>query len=86
MDLRAYYQKIRSIESEIREASTVIVSLETPDGGRAGVRTEVPRAVAARMIAEQKAELASEESAAEFRAVAEAKWKAAHGTAWTKER
>lgn len=82
MDLRAYYQKIRQIEAEIREDSVVMVSLETPDGGRAGILTEVPRAVAARMIADEKAELASEGAAAEFRTETEAKWKAAHGTGW----
>ena len=82
MDLRAYYQKIRQIEAEIREDSVVMVSLETPDGGRAGIRTEVPRAVAARMIADQKADLASEGVAADFRAETEARWKAAHGTGW----
>lgn len=86
MDLRAYYQKIRQIEAEIREESVVITSLETPDGGRGGVSTEAPRAVAARLIAEQRAELASEEAAARFRAQAEAKWKAAQGTGWTKGR
>ena len=45
--------------------------------GQDGTRTEVPRAVAALMIVEGKAELASAESAAEFRAGVEARWKAA---------
>jgi len=74
MDLRAYYQTIRRIESEIEEVSAVIVSL---DGSR--TKTEVPRAVAARMIAEGKAELADAEDAAEFRAGVEARWKARRG-------
>ena len=82
MDLRIYYQTIRRIEAEIPEDSVVVVSLETSDGGRPGVRTEVPRAVAARLIVNQKAELASAEAAAEFRAEVEAKWKAAYGTGW----
>jgi hypothetical protein len=87
MDLRAYYQNIRKIEAEIRENSVVVVSLETPDGGRAGVRTEVSRGVAARLITDGKAELAKDEDAAKFRAEVERKWKAAHGTAWSpKER
>ncbi|HLH40488.1 MAG TPA: hypothetical protein VKX39_15160 [Bryobacteraceae bacterium] len=86
MDLRAYYQKLRQIEADIREESVVITSLATPDGGRAGVRTEVPRAVAARMILEEKAELASEKAAAEFRAEAERKWKAAHDAGWRTKR
>ena len=48
MDLRAFYQKIRRIAAEIMEDAAVIISRETPDGGRAGVKTEVPREVAAR--------------------------------------
>ena len=48
MDLRAYYQKIRDIEAEIVEEFPVVVSVEGPDGGRAGVRTEVTRRIAAR--------------------------------------
>lgn len=75
MDLRAYYQKIRRIEAELREPAVVIVSRETPDGGRSGVKTQVPRALAARMIAEEKADLATPEEAEEFRAAMEAKWK-----------
>jgi hypothetical protein len=58
MDLRAYYQKIRKIEADIPEAVVMIVSRETRDGGRAGIKSEVHRAVAARMIAEGTAELA----------------------------
>ena len=77
MDLRAYYQKIRRIEAGITEASVVVVSRETSDGGRAGVRTDVPRAVAARLIADEKADLASEEDTAKFRAGVETNWKIA---------
>jgi hypothetical protein len=58
MDLRAYYQNMRKIEAGITEPVVVIVSRETPDGGKAGVKNEVTRAVAARMIAEGRAELA----------------------------
>ena len=75
MDLRAFYQTIRKIAAEITEEVAVIISRETPDGGRAGVKTEVPRQVAARMIAEGTADLASPEQAEEFRAAAEARWK-----------
>jgi predicted DNA binding protein len=77
MDLRAYYQKIRRIETGIKEATTVIVSRETPDGGKPGVKADVPRGLAARLIAEEKAELASPEEAAQFRSEIEAAWKAA---------
>jgi len=77
MDLRAYYQKIRRIEAGIVEEDVVVVSRETSDGGRAGVLTDVPRSVAARLIADEKVELASAEAAAEFRAAVETKWKIA---------
>jgi hypothetical protein len=80
MDLRAYYQKIRRIETAIKEPSVVIVSRETPEGGKAGVKTDVPRALAARLVAEEKADLASPEEAAQFHAENEAQWKAAQQT------
>ena len=66
MDLKIFYQKLRQIEASIAEAHVVVVSHETPDGGRAGVRTEVPRAVAAKMIAEGRARLAQADEAKEF--------------------
>jgi hypothetical protein len=75
MDLRAYYARIRSIEEELHEDSVVIVSRATSDGGRAEVKNEVPKAVAARMVADEKAELASERDAAEYRAAIEKKWR-----------
>jgi hypothetical protein len=67
MDLRVYYQKLRQIESQIAEAHPVVVSNETPDGGKEGVRTEVARTIAARMVTDGRARLATEEEAAEFR-------------------
>lgn len=83
MDLRAYYRKLRGIEDDLREDSVVIISRTTSDGGRAGVKCDVPRALGARMIAEEKADLATPEEAAGFRAEVEAKWKATHGSyAW----
>lgn len=77
MDLRAYYQKIRKIEAEIKDPEVVIVSRETPDGGKPGMRTDVPRGLAARLIAEDKADLATPEDAARFRSEVEATWKTA---------
>ena len=67
MDLRAYYKKIREFESTIDEADVVVVSHATRDGGRDGVRTEVPRGVAARMLADGQVRLATEEESSEFR-------------------
>ncbi len=74
MDLKAYYRKVREIEASIEDEYPIVVSKETPDGGREGVCSEAPRRVAARMLAEGKARLATEEEAAAFREkVAEAR-------------
>lgn len=75
MDLRAYYEKIGRIETLIDTAFAVVISRAMPDGGRGGVKTELPRGMAARLIADGKADLASPEEAAQFRAETEAKWK-----------
>ncbi len=86
MDLRAYYRKLRGIEAELHEDSVVVISRETPDGGRAGVKSDVPRALAARLVVDEKADLATPEEAAEFRAEVEAKWRGGHGSqAWAIE-
>jgi hypothetical protein len=57
MDLRAFYQKIREMEAAIREPFVRVVSRSTPDGGKAGIKTDVSRRVAARLVVEGKAEL-----------------------------
>ena len=77
MDLRAYYEKIRRIEALIDAVFAVVISRATPDGGRAGVRAELPRTMAARLIADGKADLANPEETAQFRSEAEARWKEA---------
>ena len=66
MDLQVYFKKIRAMEDSLKEPSPILVSLETQDGGRAGVRTEVPRRTAATMIVEGAARLATAEEAREF--------------------
>ncbi len=71
MDLRAFYQKLRKIEEEIADSHVVVVSHETPDGGRPGQLTEVSRSIAARLILEGRAHLATGEETAEFRASAQ---------------
>jgi hypothetical protein len=67
MDLKVYYQKLRQIESGISEPDVVIVSQPTPEGGIARVETEVPRAIAAKMVLERSARLATKEETARFR-------------------
>jgi hypothetical protein len=69
MDLRMFYQKMRNIEREISAPHVVVVSAETPDGGKAGVKTEVRRELAAKLIAEGRARLATPEETDEFRGI-----------------
>lgn len=66
MDLRALYRKIRQEEERIAEPHVIVVSEQTPDGGKAGVKTEVTRSAAARLIVEGRAKLATPEEAAEY--------------------
>jgi hypothetical protein len=68
MDLNLYYQKIRDMESKITDTFPVVVSNETPDGGKPGVLTEVTRRIAARMLVEGSARLATAEEATAFAA------------------
>jgi hypothetical protein len=67
MDLRSYYKKVKDTEAALRGSEIVLVSLETPEGGKEGVRTEAPRGVAAKLIAEGRARVATEAEAREFR-------------------
>ena len=67
MDLRTWYKKVRDAEAGLTGEHFVMVSLATSEGGKEGVRTEVPRLIAARLIAESRARLATEEEALEFR-------------------
>jgi hypothetical protein len=73
MDLRSYYKKLREVERTIAEEFPVVVSKETPEGGKPGMLTEVPRALAARLIAESRAEVADAKTASRFREEAEEK-------------
>jgi len=68
MDMRAYYEKLRRVEAEIANRDVVVVSLETPDGGKPGVKIEAPREIAAKLIVESRARLASEEETAAYQA------------------
>src|SRR3981081_4406978 len=66
MDLKVYYQKIKDLERSFKFAHPVVVSQETPDGGTAGVMTEVSPHIAATMIVDGRAVLATEKEAREF--------------------
>ena len=67
MDLKIFYQKMREVEAAIAEDPTLVVSLETSDGGKPGLVSEVRRAVAARLLVEGRARLTDENEAAEYR-------------------
>src|SRR5580698_11491280 len=66
MDLRSYYKKVRDAEVTLTGEHFVMVSLETSEGGKEGVRTEVPRSIAAKLIAEVRARVATEEETLAF--------------------
>lgn len=66
MDLKAYYAKIRETEQLLDGEHIVVVSMATSEGGKAGVRTEVSRAIAAKLITEGRARVASDEEALDF--------------------
>lgn len=67
MNLQVFYQRIRDLEEEIRSPWVVVVSENTPDGGRAGVPSEVSRQTAARLIVEGRARLGTDDEAACYR-------------------
>jgi hypothetical protein len=61
MDLKQYFRKVRQVEASITDTFPLVISLETPDGGKPGLASEVSREQAAKMIVEGRAMLASEE-------------------------
>jgi hypothetical protein len=65
------------MEATIPGDHAVVVSLETPDGGREGRLTEVAREVAAKLVVQGKVRLANEDEAAEFKAAGRAAKRAA---------
>ncbi len=67
MDLKAYYQKIRDMESKITDEFPVVVSQETADGGKGGRYAEVSRPVAAKMVTEGTARLATADESKTYR-------------------
>jgi hypothetical protein len=77
VNLRDYYQQLRQMADSIAEDHVVVISNATPDGGKAGVSTEVSRATAAKLVVESKAKLATAEEGEAYRAgLREAKLKA----------
>jgi len=66
MDMRSYYKKVRDADAALTGEHFVMVSLETSEGGKPGVRTEVPRAIAAKLIAEVRARVATKDETRKF--------------------
>lgn len=60
MDLRQYFKKIRVTEAALTEPFPLMISLETPDGGKPGMVCEVSRELAAKLLVEGRALLADE--------------------------
>jgi hypothetical protein len=63
MDLQVFFQKRREVERSIGTPFVLVMSLNTSDGGRAGLLTEVSGANAAHLIVEGRARLATESEA-----------------------
>ena len=61
MDLKQYFKKIKDTEESIAEPYLLIVSLETADGGKPGIVTEVSRREAAKALVEGRAATATDE-------------------------
>jgi hypothetical protein len=59
MDVRQYYRKLREVESGITEPYVRVTSLETSDGGKPGVVSEVTREQAAKLIVEGRVTLST---------------------------
>ncbi|GIU73352.1 MAG: hypothetical protein KatS3mg004_0439 [Bryobacteraceae bacterium] len=66
MDLKRYYQELRKKEAEIEGKDIYVVSLDTPDGGKAGVITQVPKTIGCKLIVEGRARLATPEEVEQF--------------------
>ena len=66
MGLQNYYRKLRDIEAAIKAPFVCVTSLETPDGGKPGVISEVTRQQAAKLIVEGRATLSSTEEEQAF--------------------
>jgi hypothetical protein len=67
VDLKQYFRKLREIEASLSDAYLLVVSTETPDGGKPGLVSEVSREIAAKLIIEGRAVLASQKDAMAYR-------------------
>ena len=61
MNLRDFYANVRNTIATLDDPFVVLVSKVTQDGGKAGVMTLAKREIAARLIVQDRARLATEE-------------------------
>jgi hypothetical protein len=66
VDVRQYFRKLREVEAAIPEQFACVTSLENPDGGKAGVVSEVTRELAAKLVVEGRAILSSDSEIKDF--------------------
>jgi hypothetical protein len=67
MTLEQYFFKIKKLTEALTAESVVVVSLETFDGGKAGLLNELPKELAAKWVVEDRVRLASDQESAEYR-------------------
>lgn len=67
MDIKQYYRKLREMEESLTDEFLLLVSLETPDGGKPGVVSEVARPLAAKLLVEGRSALANEQERQAYR-------------------
>lgn len=63
MNIQNYYQAIRSQEATILSEFTWVTSLDTRNGGVGGRVSEVPRALAAKLVVDGMARISTREEA-----------------------
>jgi hypothetical protein len=68
MDLRQFYKKMREVESSLQQPYVMVTSVETSEGGKPGVVSEVTREVAAMLIVSGRAVVANEGEIESYRA------------------
>lgn len=66
MKLTNYYKQLHELESTVETKDVHVVSLATPDGGKAGVMTVAPKRVGCQLVVDGKARLATGKEIAEF--------------------
>ncbi len=72
MNLTKYYDQVKKIRQDIKEPFVFLTSLATPNGGKEGCVSEAPADLAARMITDGVARLATADEIDSYQTEAEA--------------